>query len=177
MPNWCKTKLTITGPEEELDAIEKNHIGTLDDNGLNEEEVLEEEFCFGSLIPRPLEWNERWYDWNTTHWGTKWGACHSHYERLDNELLVVFFDTAWSPAVEVIEELSARYPNSTVDVLLWEEAGFYAGGMTYRQGEVTEDYVNDEHATWLDAYEEFFGHRLEDDYEDEDEVPRGVMLL
>jgi len=65
-----------------------------------------------------------WYNWNTTHWGTKWDvAVQDNDEYPDTELLehtsngedqwlVYKYNTAWSPAVSVLVTLSNMIPNS-----------------------------------------------------------------
>lgn len=61
-----------------------------------------------------------WYEWNTAHWGTKWGACDaSPIEPLDeNDTIVEFkFDTAWGEPAPIFEALSQRYPTAHLRVV------------------------------------------------------------
>ena len=51
-----------------------------------------------------------WYDWNCTHWGTKWNACDENYSDLQvlsngQAMLGMHFETAWSPPTGIIQTL------------------------------------------------------------------------
>jgi len=65
--------------------------------------------------------SDHWYDWNVRNWGTKWDvSVHDDDKYPETELyedtgdsLCYKFNTAWSPPVPVIGELSTQYPNLT----------------------------------------------------------------
>ena len=80
---------------------------------------------FSILYPRPVEEEENWYDWNVTNWGTKWDASididpESYMmTRLNDEMLELRFDTAWSPPTAFYDflvddgwDVSAKYYES-----------------------------------------------------------------
>ena len=77
-----------------------------------------------TLIPMPQELEgtqafsggPNWYDWRLKHWGTKWDIYNDTCERMDENTLVLSFDTAWSPPIPVFDklvdmgfEVNARY--------------------------------------------------------------------
>ena len=63
---------------------------------------------FHFLRPRPHTEDNDWYDWNVTHWGTKWDAWFPNVEDYsrDDCSLSLNFDTAWSPPIALYEYLT-----------------------------------------------------------------------
>lgn len=88
----------------------------------------ESDFDFNAILPQPkgiyrgnLSSEDKvahplnWYDWNTENWGTKWNAYQVKYlnRSYDDDKTVfeilVKFETAWSPPMPVLEELSKEF--------------------------------------------------------------------
>lgn len=46
-----------------------------------------------------------WYGWSIQNWGTKWNACQTC---VNDESMSIYFETAWSPAVNLMCELSEK---------------------------------------------------------------------
>ena len=92
-PNW----LEIKNDDGEL-PIEKQHKNT-----------------FGEVVSVTREFpnsgrvDDRWYSWRLQNWGTKWDACSVEITRDDEDYLEICFDTAWSPATQVIEKIRELY--------------------------------------------------------------------
>lgn len=141
-----------------------------DDESFKEFEARVVEHLIGSkdVLDKPLKetWNAykkngalNWYDWNITHWGTKWNACEP--ERIDSDTVV--FDTAWSTPVKAIEELSRQYPDNTFSVRYADEdIGSNCGRYAFQAGDMVEEwYPTDDEA--VQYAKEMWG------YEDEDE--------
>jgi hypothetical protein len=96
-----------------------------------------------------------WYSWNNSNWGTKWdvavrdGEEYSNTELLEyksegeDNWLVYKYETAWSPAVTILEKLSHLVPNSLLTLEYEEEQG-WGGEIEIVRGKVTElyDYEN-----------------------------------
>ena len=98
MPNWCSNVAQISHEDKfEVDKIEN--------------ELSKKENCqlFNSIVTRPLTEDENWYGWNCENWGTKWDAAVQYWERLDENTLMVEFDTAWSPPVYFYNNLVTEY--------------------------------------------------------------------
>jgi hypothetical protein len=91
MPNWCINTLTIVGHKEDLDLFEETRLE------------------FNYFIPRPIEEEENWYGWNREHWGTKWSHRNFSLKIREENLLVVEFDTAWSPPFAFLRALLGKY--------------------------------------------------------------------
>ena len=141
MPNWCHNKLTITGPEADVQAFKERAVGHspwLKPEG--DPDVLN----FHSLVPVPEEvlkagYESAGYDWERENWGCKWGAenptildewpGHVEYE----------FSTAWSPPDKFLQTVAVQSP-ALVLILEYEEPGMAYKGLAKFQGAVHEDH-------------------------------------
>ena len=92
-PDWS----TIPNEDGELPVIKeyKNRLG-------------EVAFTINEF-PSSGQQDDRWYSWCNQNWGTKWDACHVQITRDDKDYLEICFDTAWSPAIPVIEKIRELY--------------------------------------------------------------------
>jgi hypothetical protein len=111
MPNWCDNSVRLTHSDKsKVDALEA---------------VLqsEDKQVFQHLRPMPESEKDNWYDWNLTHWGTKWEISIIDSERQDDDTIWISFSTAWSPPIALYEYLFSEG---------WEVEGLYhEGGMCY----------------------------------------------
>ena len=76
MPNWCLNKLTITGPEADVQAFKTKAVGH---SPWEEPEGEPDALNFHSLVPIPENllaagYDGARYDWEMANWGCKWGA-------------------------------------------------------------------------------------------------------
>lgn len=91
-----------------------------------------------------------WYDWRMCHWGTKWNACNT-FIGMDNPH-VVYFDTAWSPSVPIVEKFAKMHPELKITHEYAEEQiGLYCGKHEYENGEIVNR--NDYKEFSKEAYE------------------------
>lgn len=91
-----------------------------------------------------------WYDWRHENWGTKWGACHIQLDEDEfkeiNEngtsrpSLMFSFESAWSPAVQLMQKVSAKFPKLIFGIYFTEEANFFAGYCVFHNGNIVKDY-------------------------------------
>lgn len=81
-----------------------------------------------------------WYDWRLIHWGVKWNALESYI--LENEnVRGIQFETAWSPPLEVIEEMSRKFSDIPITIEWADEVfGNTCGRIRYEDGNLLEDY-------------------------------------
>lgn len=121
MPNWVHTVMTAEGPSETLERFADEVAGASD------AEQLPVPFTFQSIIPRPAEAEDDWYNWNVANWGTKWDACEAEqdaeYAAADGAL-VYRFDTAWSYPEPVFSRLTEQYPLLRFTFEYQEEQGW-----------------------------------------------------
>jgi hypothetical protein len=116
MPNWSYNFGKITGSIEELNAI-RNFTS------------------FQDIHPRPVQLEERWYEWNNANWGTKWDINDElmfDSSHLDTKGYLHFeFQTAWSPPLLLFAHLCRRFPSLEVKCMYDEESGEYMGISTF----------------------------------------------
>jgi hypothetical protein len=80
-----------------------------------------------------------WWNWNIANWGTKWGVggddvSVSGYNPYDRAIYISF-DTAWSPPMRILEQLSAKYPDLIVHIKYAEMGMGFIGENTFIAGE------------------------------------------
>ena len=93
-----------------------------------------------------------WYDWCVENWGTKWDIKYEYLEVEDDDVVVVKFDTAWSP------------PNKVFDAMHKQGYDFEAYYVEYGM-EYYGSYVDGRDTT--DSFPEgkFYPTDMYDDYE------------
>ena len=132
MPNWSFNHLQIIGRQDEIDKC------------LNCVKTKESAFDFNTVIPEP-ENNPDWYTWRCEHWGTKWNAQPASGDTIVAETIpggvAMWFDTAWSPPVPVLLELSKQFPELEFQIYFVIE-GIGEGLGRFRNGETLyHDYA------------------------------------
>ena len=169
MPNHCTHVVKITGP----DPVIENLVGFLAEN--------KEPFSFNKILPQPScvfrgnlgrkeeaqNSGRNWLDWNRRRWGTKWGA-YDHAEPIKEKGSVVYrFDTAWSYPAPIFQELSALFPDLSIEVKAIDEGWNWAIVATYPGvGErgISCTWDNEEFA---DLYQDVYGEPIPEDEEDQ----------
>ena len=141
MPNWCSNEITITGKPKMLNKLLKQV------ESLQSETDEPSRFDFNLIVPMPD--GVDWYSWRIENWGTKWNASDvgiANENSWEEGVAHLWFETAWSPPVPVLEKLSKDNPKVTITHKFVEEGmGFY-GTYEYNKGKyevVEEDNFND----------------------------------
>jgi len=125
--------------------------------------------------------HKNWYEWNCENWGSKWGACDVTVTELWSKELNIYFESAWSPAGGLIENISGQYPELIFSISFTEESCAFAGwaifhkGLTVHEGAVPTDLspklnrlyeeiglLSDDDTTKDEKYQEFY--ELSDEY-------------
>ena len=151
MPNWCNNTLIITGSKDEIDQIKPLLFKDVENS---------KEFSFNCAVPQPnnlshdaVSFEEmaemrnngipHWYDWNNRNWGTKWDACNEYDTRVEENKIVIYFDSAWSPPTEWFYSFIGRIdPNNKAHIeLKYFEIGMDFAGSYFRDsnGEMGEN--------------------------------------
>lgn len=92
---------------------------------------------------------ESWYDWSVENWGTKWNAYNCWTLEEGSGLTIddisdLGFQTAWSPPLNVIRELS-RLTGETFRMSYYDEGWMFGGVFTCgSDGEQDEQYDSPE---------------------------------
>jgi hypothetical protein len=99
-------------------------------------------FCFDKVIPQPD--NVDWYSWRIDNWDTKWNASDVSFGNDTHSSLTpdyweegsikVFFNTAWSPPIKVIDQLSKDNPKVKIEHTFLEEGMGFFGTYIYKNG-------------------------------------------
>lgn len=148
VPNWCNNDLEITGKPKDLHKLIKQVTTTEAEAG---DEACA--FDFNKVIPLPDNQKDDWYEWRIENWGTKWqpsdvtfvsseGTTYSSVDNLEPEVwesgqVIVTFQTAWSPPIQVIKQLSKDNPNVKIVHKFYEEGNCFYGTYIYRKGRAT----------------------------------------
>ncbi len=74
-----------------------------------------------------------WYGWRIENWGTKWGIYSAEW---DND--VVLFQSAWSPANQIIQKLSLMFPSATFNLSYVDEGGGFVGTYDIENGNMKD---------------------------------------
>ncbi len=83
-----------------------------------------------------------WYEWCNDNWNTKWNAC-GYDENTDySDSDFIWFQTAWSAPIPVIQKLSEMYPNIELTLeFADEDLGQNCGEMKFKDGDIFEEYI------------------------------------
>lgn len=153
MPNWVFSTLEISGSPESIQKVKTqlNQPYEFESKDFMTNEVKTTRYSnplisFWNIVQPPKEkqhlyhttadgsedktWN--WYSWNISNWGTKWDIGIRDDDKYpDTELLeetdtslIYKFQTAWSPPLPAIEELSVQYPELEITLEYEEEQGW-----------------------------------------------------
>ena len=86
-----------------------------------------------------------WYDWCNKYWGTKWGDYGDFLEQHDEYRTQISFNSAWSPPVLGIMEVSKKWPDLEFSIEYFEAGMGYAGGDKIINGEHTALWYTEEY--------------------------------
>ena len=136
MPNWTDVNITISGDPAAL------------------AEIYEASLNFQKLHPCPFitgegkndedwQWHDGWYEWCSSHWGTKWPARGVNIDyTMDSGELMAYFTTAWSVPHGFLAYLTVKYPSLKI-VASWEDASFdCVGEATYSDGNLVSKSID-----------------------------------
>ena len=141
MPNWVYNTLEIQGKPKALNKMLKQiEVTESEVDNFNENQPTK--FSFSKVIPMPISEKDNWYNWRVANWGTKWNA-DIQYETTDNwesGSVMVEFNTAWSPAIPIIETLSKQHPTLTFFWKYNEESSAFWGKHIIKNGKYLESY-------------------------------------
>lgn len=157
MPNWCQNHLTVTGATPEFSAW------------------LADGFSFqrmNPVSPPASRYDSAIASWRSINiysnaWGTKCDLDDNEQRQIAHELLengAAFFDTAWSPPIQAIEELSKQFPEVAFHLHYCELGMFFAGTATLKAGECHDEF-NEEKASVMKIACDIFGYEDEEDCE------------
>lgn len=141
MPNYCINSLAITGTQKDLEDFQNN----IKVNDKGDPEIIE------TYWPRPENIGDDWCEWSLENWGSKWSDCFTEQLTQANEGYLQYnFQSAWSPPIQAITNISTLFPD-LVFVMSWiEESMWFYGAMAARNG---ENVVMDAELEDLEGYD------------------------
>lgn len=105
---------------------------------------------------------DKWYDHCIENWGTKWDMYNVTLKSPEPHILKIHATTAWSPPLEALKTISAKYPGVVIRVWYKEPGMNFMGFSSFRMG---AEMVSINHE-YYDAQDDVY---YEDDYESDDE--------
>jgi len=159
MPNWCDGDITIYGSREDLEKlVAQGQQGTrqVGEGWYSEKREYKtfqkkpNNFSFENFLPTPEDIGEGWYDWRVANWGTKWDLDQDNTvvtpitksndpSKIGDYEVGIGLQTAWSPALDVFEKISAEYPDLHIEYRYIEEGMSFFGMTHFHNGEADED--------------------------------------
>jgi hypothetical protein len=106
-----------------------------------------------------------WYDWSCRHWGTKWNAYEFGEWKKAGKGISLYFETAWSPPLPIIQMLSAKYPKCSFVLEYADEGGGFLGSSVIEGGNI----VGETELEWNSTLGIEMRKRLGRYYEEEEE--------
>ena len=141
MPNWCTNRLEVSGKDSNIKSF-LQFIKGKDGDG---ESLV---FDFEKVSPTPPELlavgspntdkelaevlkekygAEDWYQWRLNNWGTKWNLSPDIEWDVHKGLVILLFDTAWSPPLIIMKALGIKFPNLSFSMTYCEPGMGFAG--------------------------------------------------
>ena len=125
MPNWCANSATIQFPTTEMADDFKTRLLAMSINPDAKDPNGNDLSVLGWFIPEPKyddsdEGMPGWYMWRVNNWGTKWDIQLHDDQWIDENTVVLHFDTAWSPPIACYESM--------------DESGFIVNASYYEPG-------------------------------------------
>jgi hypothetical protein len=163
MPNWCYNSTTVHGDLETLtrfvEAITVN--GDKSTYDLTLLHPIPEELQIASVffsrdgdddpeyqeLLKKYEANKAkyghkdWYDWCIENWGTKWAPSpNDHPLEAESGVLLLSYDTAWSPPSRLLRKISELFPTLTITNSFHEEGMGFWGCEAFHGGKEVASY-------------------------------------
>lgn len=155
MPNWCSNQLTITGSPKEIAKLIKKVEITKSEATDNH---LESIFSCHRIIPRPINKQDDWYEWNVANWGSKWDLNDVTLRGdVDSKEITYYFESAWSPISPVVEALAKEFKKLSFAYTFYETGSDYWGEVEYKKGEVVSEEGGDVSSAGCERLEYLMG--------------------
>jgi hypothetical protein len=139
MPNWCTNVVNITHDditqlERARDAFARGEFlqefipcpqSLRDTAATHYPEGHADKAAHDALVAENVKQHgfANWYDWQVSHWGTKWDFGDEDGADLNGDVLSLSFDSAWAPPCDAYDRLE--------DLGFRIEAFYYEPGMAF----------------------------------------------
>ena len=197
MPNWCYNRLQIRGTRADMlafindgmrtasttitsfDAMPKDEYKELTEiTQLNSDKFLFPHLSAWLPMPKELITNDSigWRNWAIGNWGCKWDVeidnTYNEFtiyddEETDETLIVLDYETAWSPNDEWVRNVGEKYPNLYFELDAYEPGCQIEFGCTCCDGNYCECEPDQ---CWIEDWK--FGDEEEDEEWDDSSLPQ-----
>ena len=147
MPNWCYNRLIVKsnddkssfrrfmdeGRKKEMIEGEQKMVWRISNYFPTPEKLLQENLSeIDKQELKTMYGFDDWYEWRLFNWGTKWDCDDYGFESSTDEksYYILDFDSAWSPPIEFLINVSIIYPTLSFQ-LEYIEPGNQFAGTTY----------------------------------------------
>ena len=168
MPNYCNNVVEIRGPVQVVKALVDHRLDFMkiypypkdldivagrsgaDDSPEQIQLVAAEESNLKKYGYK------NWYDWCVSEWGTKWNAGGSDNADMqidfdedgDDSIALFQFDTAWAPALGVLQKLMDDHPELSIECRYHEPGVGFMGVWTDGQDRCYDNIEGSKDAFW-----------------------------
>ena len=168
MPNYCNNVVEIRGPVKVVKALVDHRLdfqkiypyprdldivagrSGADDSPEQIQLVAAEESNLAKYGYK------NWYDWCVSEWGTKWNAGGSDNADMqidfdedgDDSIALFQFDTAWAPALGVLQKLKDDHPELSVECRYHEPGVGFMGVWTDGQDRCYDNIQGSQDTFW-----------------------------
>ena len=168
MPNYCNNVVEIRGPQKVVKALVDHRLDFMkiypypkdldivagrsgaDDSPEQIQLVAAEESNLKKYGYK------NWYDWCVSEWGTKWNAGGSDNADMqidwdedgDDSIALFQFDTAWAPALGVLQKLRDDHPELSVECRYHEPGVGFMGVWTDGHDRCYDNIQGSQDAFW-----------------------------
>ena len=168
MPNYCNNVVEIRGPQKVVKALVDHRLdfqkiypypadldivagrSGADDSPEQKALVAAEESNLKKYGYK------NWYDWCVSEWGTKWNAGGSDNADMqidwdedgDDSIALFQFDTAWAPALGVLQKLKDDHPELSIECRYNEPGVGFMGVWTDGQDRCYDNIEGSKDTFW-----------------------------
>ena len=150
MPNWCNNHVQLSGKKvnQLVKFLDKNQ-------GKN---------FFDFFVPPAKENDDNWYSYNQENYGCKWN-CDAHtWEKEDEEVITVIFDSPWGPPLALFEKMFQE--GWDVDAKYYEPGMCFVGHW-YNGDDDVYEYADEDVMSVVPEYlVEFWNLDEQEEYDD-----------
>lgn len=161
MPNWCQNSLVITHddpamiarakaafeteklfnefipvPQDLIDTV-SGYMGDGEDQRKLEAQSAKNRHAYGYA---------NWYDFCIGEWGTKWDVGNGEITSETENMLVMYFDTAWGAAIPAYDKLTAQ--GFGIEAMYYEAGMGFCGSYHSEDGNCSYDITGD--SAWVE---------------------------
>lgn len=168
MPNYCNNVVEIRGPQKVVKALVDHRLDfqkihpypkdlDITAGREGEDDSPEQKALVAAEQSNLAKYGYRnWYDWCVSEWGTKWNAGGSDNADMqidwdedgDDSIALFQFDTAWAPALGVLQKLKDDHPELSIECRYHEPGVGFMGVWTDGQDRCYDNIQGSQDAFW-----------------------------